>query len=245
MEISEYENIYKNESNHFYYVGLHKLVESLIKKYSFVKNPTILDAGCGTGLLLKKLSKVGLTTGIDLSPEAIRFAKKRKINVNLGSVTKIPFKGNTFDIVTSMDVINLSEVKSDKQALYEIYKVLKPGGILILRASAIPWLSSGHDKWVHIKKRYTKIEMRNLIQKSGFEIQKLSYINFFLFLPAFAKHIAWRISGTSNHSSSIDKVPTLINKIMILCMKLEEYLLKYVDMPIGNGLIVVARKPRP
>jgi SAM-dependent methyltransferase len=243
METAEYENIYNNESSHFYYVSLHSIVISLINKFSNIKNPTILDAGCGTGLLVKKLSKIGKATGIDLSKDAISFAKKRNTKVQIGSVTDIPFNKNTFDIVTSMDVINLTEVTNDKKALAEIYRVLKPGGILILRASAIPWLSSGHDKWVHIKKRYNKNELENLLKKSGFKIQKISFMNCFLFVPALIKHIFWSLKPNKVSASGVNNVPTFINQIMIFVMKIEELLLQYIDIPLGNGLIAVCKKP--
>ena len=59
MEISEYQNIFDNEKNHFYYVGTHNLVLKLFKFFLKNKNNNILDAGCGTGLLIKKLKKFG------------------------------------------------------------------------------------------------------------------------------------------------------------------------------------------
>ncbi|MCX7928823.1 MAG: class I SAM-dependent methyltransferase [Patescibacteria group bacterium] len=242
MESAEYENIYKNEATHFYYVGIHSIVISLIKKYSRKKNPKILDAGCGAGLLAKKMSALGRVYGIDLSKEAIKYAKKRNINVKIGSVTKIPYPNNYFDIVTCIDVINLAEVDNEQKALSEIFRVLKPNGILIMRASAIPWLASEHDKWVHIKKRYFISEVKEMLAQTKFKIEKLSYINFFLFLPALIKHILWQISGRNNSQTAVTKVNTLINKIMIALTRIEQFFLNYTNLFIGNGIIAVARK---
>lgn len=245
MEISEYKNIYLNESSHFYYVGIHSIIISLIKKYLPNKTPRILDAGCGTGLLAKKMSSIGKVFAIDLSKEAIKYARRRDVNAQIASINKIPFPKNHFDMVTCIDVINLIEVSNDKNALKEIFRVLKPNGILIMRASAIPWLNSEHDICVHIKKRYTISEMRSLLTDASFEIKKLSYINFFLFVPALFKHIKWKISKKSNPTSTIRKVNPLLNKIVIYLTKLEEILIKNINLPIGNGIIAVAKKTKP
>jgi 2-polyprenyl-3-methyl-5-hydroxy-6-metoxy-1,4-benzoquinol methylase len=84
MEISEYNNIYKNESTHFFYIGTHLTVLELTKRYSSSKPSLyILDAGCGTGLLTKKLSMFGTVTGIDYNPQAIKLSQKRGLNAFL------------------------------------------------------------------------------------------------------------------------------------------------------------------
>ena len=107
MQVSEYKNIFLNESTHFYYIGTHNTILYLVKIYlPKKKNPKILDAGCGTGLLMKKIGKIGRVWGVDISPEAIKFTKRRGIkNTIISSVEKLPFQDNVFDIVVSVDVL--------------------------------------------------------------------------------------------------------------------------------------------
>src|SRR3989344_4672699 len=130
MEKTEYKNIFDNEGTHFYYVGTHKAVITLLNSYLKSKrNNLILDAGCGTGLLIKKLSTFGEVWGIDTSSEALKLAKKNNITkIKKASVEKIPFKDNYFDAIVSIDVLYHREVKSDIAALIEFKRVLKPGG---------------------------------------------------------------------------------------------------------------------
>ncbi|MBI4091874.1 MAG: class I SAM-dependent methyltransferase, partial [Candidatus Levybacteria bacterium] len=88
MELLEYKNIYDNEEKHFFYRANHALFLSFIKdlKAKNVNALKILDAGCGTGLLAKKLGKFGDVAGVDISPQALFYAKKRGIRVKQASV---------------------------------------------------------------------------------------------------------------------------------------------------------------
>src|SRR3989344_4102638 len=105
MEKTEYKNIFDNERTHFYYVGTHNAVITLLNSYlKSKKNNLILDAGCGTGLLMKKINSFGKIYGIDSSNEALKLAKKNNITkTKKASVEKIPFKGNYFDAIVSID----------------------------------------------------------------------------------------------------------------------------------------------
>src|SRR6185369_13695546 len=120
MEKQEYKNMYQREDTHFYYVTLHKLVLQLIQKYAPIKSTlNILDAGCGTGRLAELMKNVGEVTGIDMSDEALKFAKERGIKVKKASVMKLPFKDNSFDVITSIDVLYHKAVTDDTKALKE------------------------------------------------------------------------------------------------------------------------------
>lgn len=108
MKIYDYERNYNLEKVYWWFVGVRKMVHKLLsltkKKNSLGK---VLDIGCGTGALLDKLApKCEELWGLDISPEAIEFCKKRgHKNLILGSAGKIPFADNYFDVVTAIGVI--------------------------------------------------------------------------------------------------------------------------------------------
>lgn len=241
MEIEEYRNIFENEERHFFYRSNHDLVLSTVADYRASRTLNVLDAGCGTGLLAKKLSKYGKVWGIDLSPEAIRFSKKRAVLVKQASVTKIPFKNNFFDVVTAIDVIYHLGVDDDTKALGEFHRVLKKGGVLIIRVPANKYLLSLHDRHVHTRERYSKDGLAAKLKKAGFKIEKISFVNATLFLPAVVKVLIEKTTS-QNQSSSISKVDPFINQILLFLLSIENFLLKFVNLPFGIGLLAVAKK---
>lgn len=200
----------------------------------------ILDAGCGAGLLAKKLAQFGEVVGVDHSSEAIKFCQKRGVKVIQASINKLPFKSNSFDLITCIDVIYHKNV-DDQQALSQLFRVLKPGGILILRAAAVKWLRSSHDEYVHTRHRYSKDELSEKLTSAGFTIQKISYMNFLLFFPTVISFIFFKLKPPVKISSTISKTP-FFNRILTSYLNLENLLLNFFDLPIGLGIIVVAAK---
>lgn len=243
MEISEYKNIFLNEKEHFFYIANHAIILSLLDKFlNQKKDLTVLDAGCGTGLLSKKLKKYGRVTGLDYSPIALMYAKKRGVKTILGSVVKLPFDSLSFDLVTSVDVLYHKAVINDLAAIKEFYRILKPGGLLVLRVPANKWLHLMHDKHVHTGRRYEKTELYGKLAKTGFLINKLSYINMLLLPLAVVKMLLEKIFDIKP-SSEIQKIPSTINNILTKLLISEIAILKVANLPFGLGLIAVCKKP--
>lgn len=101
----------------------------------------VLDVGCGTGLDMILTSRLagpsGLVCGIDLTPEMVEKARANFVragtnntNALVAGSEAIPYDDNTFDVVTSNGVLNLSPLK--EQSLHEIFRVLRPAGRLQL-----------------------------------------------------------------------------------------------------------------
>jgi ubiquinone/menaquinone biosynthesis C-methylase UbiE len=242
MNTKEYINVYNNEKSHFFYVANHEIILSLIKHFFPKAKLKILDAGCGTGLLTKKLKKFGEVIGVDNHQQAIELSKKRGLNVKKSSIEKLPFKGNTFDLVTCIDVIYHLNIH-DQSALQEIFRVLKPGGITIIRVPANKWLKLAHDKHVHLRERYSEIDLRERLIRTGFIIKKLSFVNMSLLPLAAINHLFQKINPPKENNSSISKVPNFLNKALITSLTWEKHALKLTPLPFGLGLLAICQKP--
>ncbi|MFA7709422.1 MAG: class I SAM-dependent methyltransferase [archaeon] len=106
-------------------------IPNMLKTVKNIKGKKLLDVGCGAGIHIKAYSKKGAKcSGMDISETMIAQAKKNnpKIEFKVGTVTKLPYKANSFDVVTCS--LCLDYVKDLNNAFKEINKVLKKGGLL-------------------------------------------------------------------------------------------------------------------
>jgi SAM-dependent methyltransferase len=105
----------------------------LISRRYQAKTGRLLDIGCGYGFFLKKMVQDGWQVeGIEVSPPGRDYAKRElDLNIHTGPLEKSSFPENIFDAVTLFYVIE--HVHDPKQLLKEVYHILKPGGLLLLR----------------------------------------------------------------------------------------------------------------
>jgi SAM-dependent methyltransferase len=92
----------------------------------------ILELGCGTGCLTKKLAGTGASvTAIDISPDLLKVARAEcadaNVNFMIENAYAMTFPDESFDSVTGSSVLHHLDVP---RALAEIWRVLKPGGTL-------------------------------------------------------------------------------------------------------------------
>lgn len=235
-----YQDLYDLEDIHWWHKAKRNLVSFFLNQNLRNKDSKILDVGCGTGKNLEAFSKFGNVWGIDNSPEAIAFCKKRGFkNVTLGNIEKMPFKKSTFEFVTALDVL---EHVDDSKSLKETYRVLKKSGILIATVPASPKLWSRWDEVLHHKRRYTQKTLKSVLQKNGFKIVKISYIYSFLFLPALIIRTVKKIIYKDCYPSDFELSNKILNDLLGNIANLEKFFIINARVPFGTSLIVIAEK---
>lgn len=141
----------------------------------------VLDVGCGDGSVtnaIGKLPSVTETTGVDISRTAISFAKSRyhHINFKVGQVIKLPFKSNSFDVITAIELIE--HIYDTEQMFKEFLRVLKNNGYFIITTTDFNYLKKVilalffWDKYFyptnpHIR-FYSKKSLEQMLIKFGF-----------------------------------------------------------------------------
>lgn len=132
----------------------------------------LLDIGCAKGFFLKKAAEVGYEIfGVDISKYAVNEARKflntnQIYRVDLTN-QRLPFRTNELEIVTMLDC--LEHIENPQNALRDVKRVLKKGGILHIR---LPGFERGLHEITHVN-FYTLKSIKILLERHGFKILKL------------------------------------------------------------------------
>lgn len=248
MELDEYRKMYALEENFWWYRGMLRITRQILDPYfQSGRDTLILDAGCGTGKMLLELRRYTHRSpvGFDFSAEAMKFLKVRGLgNVLQASTTEIPFKSESFDLVTSFEVLCQLPGEGDFEALREFHRVLKPAGKIYVRLPAYPWMYASHDRHQLTFRRYRRRDLIAKVEQAGFRILKASYANFFLF-PALAfKRLVLERLGVLSDASDLRPVAPGLNALLEIPLGIESHLLSYPSFrfPCGLSLVCLAEK---
>jgi SAM-dependent methyltransferase len=242
MDDNQIKKMFFLEETNWWYAGKRKILFRLFEKYFRNQNsPHFLDIGCGTGIILQFLSEYGKSYGLDASEKAISFCKQRGLsNVFLGSALKLPFENEFFSAVIILDV--LEHIDEDMDCLKEVFRVLKKDGIIIISVPAFRWFFSYHDEALQHKRRYGKSGLMEKVKKTGFVILKITFTNFFIFIPVCLLRMLVKMFRINKQGSDTGILPSFLNSFLISIYSLESSLLKKVNLPWGLSLLCIAVK---
>ena len=159
-------------------------------------------------------------------------------------MTALPFQDQTFDVITSIDVLYHARV-DDRAAVQEMARVLKPGGCVIVHLPAFEWLRSEHDAAVWTRRRYTRREVAALLQDAGLTVRASYYRNQLLFpLLALVRLLKRRRVEAAQAVSDVALVPAWLNVMLRVVLRLETALPQRIrQAPFGLSVFCVAQRP--
>ena len=234
------------EGHHWWYGGMRAIAASMIDAaYAGRRDLDILDAGCGSGGNAQFLGRYGSVTGIDLAAEALALGRASvRGGLAQASVLALPCADASFDLVTSFDVLYHRAVPDERTALCEAWRVLRPGGRLLLRLPAYQFLLRRHDREVHTRRRYTSGHVRVLVQASGYAIERCTYINTLLFPLAVAQQLAERaLPRFAPHGSTLLPPSAALNEALRWPLAAEAaWVAGGRSFPFGLSVLCLARK---
>ena len=232
------------EREHFWFRGFRRFVAPFVARAARgIADPRILDCGCGTGVNLALLRRHGRTIGIDLTWTGLEYARGRgETALAQASAAALPFAAATFDVVASFDVIYALADEHETAALRELHRVLRPGGRLLVNAAAMERLRGNHSLLAGEVRRYSKASMRDRLVRSGFTIERMTYTNATILPLLLAVRAAQRVSGHEESRQEISIPSAPVNLALTAALALEAAALRWIDMPFGSSLLVLARK---
>ena len=242
MENEIFNDMYKVETQHWWFVARRKIIKHVINNLGLIENASILDAGCGTGDNLSMLSKFGNVVAMEKDENAFEKAKSRgKAQVYKGElpngVHEEIKKEN--DLIVMLDV--LEHIDDDASSLTVLKNHLKNDGRLLLTVPAYQFLWTKRDDLHHHKRRYTVTRLKRLMEENGWHVNYISYFNCLLFPLALLDRLKQKIIPEIDHSDL--KIPAeWINTLFEKIFSFESKLIGKIVFPFGLSIIAIAQK---
>lgn len=244
MKPEEIHRLAEFETFYWWFRARRELVEHWLRWFVPDRSGPLLDAGCGAGELLAQLTREGAPVfGIDRSALAVEYSARRLPGrVAAGDAQQLGFGAATMAGVVCLDL--LEHLPDDAAALRECFRVLRPGGWLLLTVPAYPFLWSEHDEALDHRRRYMMHGLRRLVTGAGFRLEKYTY-QITLLLPVvigyrFLRSLRPRAGGKR---TDLVVLPRPLNGLLLLLCRLEIALGRWLNYPAGVSLAVLARKP--
>ncbi len=160
----------------------------------------------------------------------------------------LPFPDNSFSIVTALDVIE--HLDDDYLAIEELYRILRPGGLLVISVPAYPVLWTYWDDILGHRRRYTTGSMREVVERSGMRVRKLTYSNALILAPVVAVRLLKSLrqralqarEESSDPVSDFMPVPSWLNRLLTKYYMWEAKHLVRNKLPFGLSVVCVAQK---
>lgn len=244
MESALYKEMYAVEDHHWWFRARRKIVCHTLTRLvppSIGSKPRLLDLGCGCGANLAAFARHFDAWGMDFSPPAAAFARRRVgLRVCLGALpNELPFRADSFDVVVMTDV--LEHLDDDRSAVASAMTLLRDGGIFLATVPAGQWLFAPRDVAHHHRRRYARRSLRALFDGLPGRIELLSHYHCALFAPAAVVRVWSRLRGKAAITDL--RVPTQpINRVLEAAFGVERHLLSWMRLPIGLSLICAVRK---
>ena len=252
MNDAEYTTLAEVEQSHWWFLAFRELLSRCLKdvRFALPPNPSILDAGCGTGANLKFLQALlepEYLGGFDISPLAVTWSQKKcpAADVYCGDIRYPELHRDQFDLILSCDVIYVPGIAESMDGLRTLVAHLATKGLLMMNVPAYQWLYSDHDRAVHTRERYVLSQIRGLFKDLGLSCELASYRLCGLFPLLLLRRIPSICGLHSKHtaSSELKLGNPILNRLLYRILQFENVAIsKNVRFPFGSSIFVVGRK---
>ncbi|MFC4243500.1 class I SAM-dependent methyltransferase [Gryllotalpicola reticulitermitis] len=233
-----------DNKQYWWYTVRSELLERVFRRYVPIGG-RVLDVGSADAPSSAWMGALANKTSMDLDPRGLDLEAGDVV----GSVTDIPFADQTFDVVSAFDVIE--HVVDEHRALDEIYRLLKPGGYLLMAVPTYQWAWSSHDVASGHVRRYVKGRAIDALVRSGFNVVRTTYAFAGVFPFFAAERLGRKLTDAITHKSYTDEnaVPVLPqpspwqNRLLLGASRLDAALIARTDLPFGSSFFAAAQKP--
>ena len=248
MNPQEFANIARSERDFWWYRGMRKILFALLDPFlSGRRLERALEAGCGTGYMALVCQKRygARMYPADLGYEGLEYGRRMGLErLAQADLQALPFRAASFDLVMSLDVLVHFPRGREDAAMRELARVLAPGGLLVIRVSALDILRSRHSEFTCERQRFTRARLRGLAERHGIRVLRATYANSLLLPVALARFRIWEPLLQKPAASGVDPVPGWLDRLLYLPLALEAHWLAWgFGLPLGQSLVLIGEKP--
>jgi SAM-dependent methyltransferase len=247
MNPAEFATLSRSESDLWWFRGMRKILFELLDAYARRLRPTrVLEAGCGTGYFARHLAEryAWNIFPADLSADGLSIAHSRGLSrLCQADIADCPFRTESFDVLLSLDVLVHFAAGQETAALAEFHRMLTPGGLLVLRVSALNFLRSRHSEFTHERQRFTRGSLERLVREHGFRVLRCTYANSLLLPVAIARFRIWEPLLRKPPASGTGTLAPWLDRLLFTPLAVEAALIRRgFDFPAGQSLILIGEK---
>ncbi len=247
MNAAEFANIANAEDGFWWYRGMRKIMFRLLDPLAGQRRlERVLDAGCGTGHFALQLERRygWRMVPLDLGWEGLQYGRalgaERLVQ---GDVAALPFPAASFDAAVSMDVLVHFPRGLEQPAFDELARVVRPGGLVILRVAALDLLKSRHSMFAGERQRFTRSRLTEAVTRAGIRVLRADYANSILLPVALARFRVWEPLIRQPPRSGVLPAPPWLDRMLYSALALESrWLGAGHGFPAGQSLILIGEK---
>jgi SAM-dependent methyltransferase len=225
MNPAEFANIRQSEERFWWYRGMRAILYRFLEPH--LRGRTIshaLEAGCGTGYLSHLLQKERgwPIVPLDYSWEGLCYAGMLGVQRAVqGDMRGLPFADAAFDLTLAIDSIGHLPPKDVAPAVRELARVTRPGGLVVVRASALDILRSHHSEFVDEKQRFTRRTLMDLFTGADFRVLRCTYVNALLMPIALVKFRLIEPLSKGPAKSGVELIPAWLDNLLHVPLAIE------------------------
>ncbi len=238
-------SLYERERQPGWSSGMRAVTRALLADLTLPPGP-LLELGCGGGAMLAELAATfpgRPVYGLDLWESALIQAR-RMIPPGgpcliQGDLQHLPFPAQHFALVLALDAFDQRGVDF-ATGIWESWRILQGGGMLVMRVSAHPWLYSAHDVAFNTGTRYSAKTVCQALEHVGLEITRLTYANFLWFAPMVLLRLLQRWGILPFRMAWYRSAR--LHRVLAVALTWEAAWLARHNLPTGLSLYALARK---
>ncbi len=241
MEDDEYRRMADTEYRHWWYAATRALLAQELGS-RLPSNGLLFDAGGGTGATGSWMARAGSVIAGDLVPGALTSyvaAHPATTGAVACDLTRLPFADGAFDAVLCVTVLYHAAILNPAEAVAELARVTKPGGLVCLLEPGVRRLRRAHDRVTHGARRFALSDVRQLATGAGLTIERATGAYSYLVPPAALKAMVERGRSQSDLASNEGGLGGVLSHAAAA----ERAVLRRISLPAGLSVMVIGRRP--